>query len=129
MCFRHNEVGILTFKKSYKLFSFLGILALTGSTEFFIRKFTSSEIDFAACGFVTHVAAWMMLVAGCCGICHGYDYTHGFELDENTVHSINIRPTIFDNEPRDYDPLNYARGKWKKMQFGNVQSVSAGLPK
>ena len=92
-----------------------GILAITGSLEFFIQKFTNDELDFSAAGFVAHVAGWMLFIAGCCGYCHGYEYNEDLDYGNN-VYPYDMEPRMFGGGFSRFDPVSYARKKWREMQ-------------
>lgn len=97
---------------------------MTGSLEFFIQKFTDSELNFSAGGFVAHIAGWMLFIAGCCGVCHGYDYDEDSGSYGNSVYPFDIGPTprMFQGGISRFDPVNFARKKWREMQSVRMSS-------
>ena len=85
--------------------------------EFFIRKFTNEELDFSAGGFIAHIAGWMLFIAGCCGFCHGYDYSEDLDGYGNSVYPFDMGPRMFGGGGFSrFDPVNFARRKWREMQ-------------
>ena len=100
----------------------LGVFAITGSMEFFIYKFKYEELDFASGGFLAHIGGWMLLIAGSCGYCHGYDYEE-LDLYNNTIYPLQM----------DTDPLRFHSGMYisKKAEVQNTRAmpstVSAGV--
>ena len=107
-------------------YTFLGILSITGSTEFFIQKFTNDELDFSGGSFVAHVAGWMLLIAGACGYCHGYDYEDESQSYGNNVYPFDVGPRAFAGGFSRFDPVNFARRKWREMQSMRTGPLNTG---
>lgn len=106
-----------------------GILALTGSIEFFVKKFTVKELDFSAGSFVAHIAGWMFFISGCCGYCHGYGYRDDDDTDStNQVYPLNMPGGFFGGFGVDrlsrFAPMNFARKKWRDMQSNRTSDIS-----
>ncbi|CAK8688461.1 unnamed protein product [Clavelina lepadiformis] len=110
------EVKVENIRQMAVLLVIAGVLAVTGSIEFFIQKFTNDDLNFSAGGFVAHAAGWMLLISGCCGYCFGYGYRDHLGSPRAPYPSRYRRNPWGLQEFSRYGPMNFARMKWREFQ-------------